>query len=742
MNILQFSAGPNGERNLGLGGGPNLMARQIVTADDLHIDGLYWLRPALDLTQCGAPGEAVMAANSGRYVWFVSSDHYDGTYGWAGGAGIHIGFSNDIAILPRTWREVIPHSFTGASPNISNLQLETAWPLWKVEDETDPWRLYGHAVNINGGGQHTWVFKSANLINWEMIGVSHNAGGGHAGYQRVFRNGENDYYSYGLNGQNTAGALWTSTDAETFTESTNYSGAIGNRNFGNGVGPIYTIGAQRYQICTDDSRHASLEEGQFVCACPLEEDGLELPADNSGVIRISTKIGQGGNVLAPGGYPGPKYLQSVDYAIEDGIAHIFAKRGFFADVGIVAGASYANGGGLDDQICDYYRYIIDETTARTSAPAGVRASVDGGVVSLQWYDALPQRTYRVYAGAQSDLSDKALVGDVTGVQITDTPGVTATRYYEIVTLNGGVEEQSRIVSPYVSSRSALVNEHVERALAAGAPIGTIDLDYLSWAEDVLDEIGAKSDLAFWPMLEFGHLKNESNVLSKCFCLGSTLKPRGGDLTFATSNSTYSATGWDGLPAWTASTGAAQSYFGDGRWNNIRRAENTGLTLVAAYQKSHTGVVTLLNWGEFQGYYLRNTSGNPGSCEVGIARAISVYDTDTHATTLANSTAHIIGGAITAARVTSYVEGVAGSGVDRASTLPEQLIGQKTGLGAAAYLGSGGFRSKIAVAEITAARTYTLGDNHAQFACRHLIVFTRALSDSQMATLNTRLRAGP
>jgi hypothetical protein len=734
MNILQFSAGPNGTRNLGIGGGPNLMARSVVTADDVHTDGLYWMRP-WDLMQFGPAGEAVMAANGGkRYAWLWSSDHADPAYGWPGGTGIHLGFSNDIALPPKVGREIITYGFiiTGQGPlyNGTWVQMETPWLLWKVEDETDPFRLYAHGGNISVGiGQYTIVYKSADLLTWTRIGISHDSQG-HSGYQKVFRSGENDYWSHGLNGNNTGNAIWSSTDAEIFTEGTNISHSIGNIKVGAGtVGPSFLIGEQRYILITEDRRHPSINEKMLITAMPVSDTWAN-PADDSGFIRVSTEF--------EGTYPGPSYLQSVDYAVEDGIAHIFPKRGFFADVGIVAGASYENGGGLDDQIADYYRFIFDETAARQSAPAGVRASVNGGVVTLRWYDALPQRTYRVYRATENDLSDKVLVGDVTGTQVTDTPDVTGTRYYEVMTLNAGAEEKSRVVSPYVSIKSALVNEHVERALAAGAPIETIDLDHLAWAESALNEIGAKNDLAFWPMLEFGHLKNESNVLSKCFCLGSTLKPRGGDLTFATTNTTYNAAAWDGLPAWTASTGAAQSYFGGGNFNNIRRAGATGITLIAAYQKTNTFTASLLNYGEFSGYSLQNTSGNPGSCAISIARAVSTYDTDTHPTMLANSTSHIIGGTITSSRVTSYVEGAPGSGVNRTMNTFD-AIDRDTGSN---MLGSGSTRSKVAVAADTAVRTYSFHDGHAQFAGRMFLVFTRALSDSQMATLNARLREGP
>lgn len=730
MNILQFSAGPNGTRNLGIGGGPNLMARNVVTAEDTHTDGLYWLRP-YDLTQFGPAGEAAIAANSGRrYAWFWSSDHYDGQYGWAGGSGIHLAFTNDIAIVPKVGREVIPHAFSlnGHSYN----QLETPWLIWKVEDEEYPFRLYGHAVNTSVNRQDTIVYKSGDLINWEQIGISHQAdNGGHAGYQTVFRAGENDYWSFGLYGVNTTSGIWVSSDAETFTKD-----SVRTPGVGGAVGPSFLIGAQRYIIGKEDTT-STTDEGVFIALAPVDDD---YDSDGS-LTRISSMLGS----LTSSEYPGPKYMQSVEYAVEDGIAHMWPKRGFFSDQGLVAGAEYGAGGGLDNQISDYYRLIIDETDARKSAPAGVRASVAGGVVTLDWYDALPQRTYRVYRDTDPELATKTLIADVTGTQATDTPGGTGTHYYEVVTLDGASEEGSRIVSPYVSLKSALVNEHVSRALAEGAPIDTIDLDHLAWAESVCDEIGVKNDLAYWVMPEFGHIKDGSNVMTKCFCLGSTLKPRGGDLTFHTSNTVYNATAWDGLPAWTASTGSAQSYFGSGRYNNIRNAHLTGLTLIGSFQRASTGTVTLLNFGEFSGYYLQVTSGSPGTVRLVSANVQASPNTDDHPTTVANGSPHIIGGVLSPTTATVYVEGQPGNGVARTfntGATADFLRGQRSGSGSASMLLCGSQGGRVTVAATTAVRTYNFNNGQAPPIGRHLIVFTRALTPEQMSTLNARLRAGP
>lgn len=724
---IQFSSSANGSRAGGLGGGVHLMARNVVSADDTHTDGLYWLRP-FDLAACGDDGAAVSAANGGnRYAWLWSSDHYDPTTaGWARGGGIHLAYSNDVALPPKCGTEIIAHAFTLTN---NYTQLETPWLLWVDEDASFPWRLYGHAVNTSTNRQNTVVYRSADFVTWEMVGVSHLAdNGGHAGYQMVFRDGANDYWSFGLNGGTVnATAIWTSTDAATFTKDADRAPGILY-----GTGPSFLIGAQRYIIGKEDATGVA-DEGVFVALQPIDVNYV----DNGDITRLSTMLGS----LTFDEYPGPKYLQSVDYTIEDGIAHIFPKRGFFADTALVAAAEYDAGGGYDNQICDYYRYIIDSAAARISAPAGVRAAANGGVVTLQWYNALPQNTYRVYRDTDAGLGTKTLIGDVSGTYLANTPGGVGTYYYQVVTLDNGTERQARVVSPYVSSKSSLVNEHVTRVVADGGDPATIDLNHVEWAEDVLDELGVKDDIAYWVMPELGHIKDGSNVLSKVYCLGSTIHPRGGDLTFATSSTVYNATAWDSKPAWTASVLTAFGRFGSGRLNNIRRARNSGLTLIAGIQRSHTNPITPFGWGEQTlSCFLQVGSGSPGAVTMSFQNT-----SDTHSTTIANSAPHIIGAVITSSLIRTSVEGSLSSGTARPATtnITDRLNGQRASGGNNSFLlGYGSAGVKMTGAESSATRTYSFLNNQAQMDCRHLIAIRRALNDTQMATLNTRLRAGP
>jgi hypothetical protein len=299
-------------------------------------------------------------------------------------------------------------------------------------------------------------------------------------------------------------------------------------------------------------------------------------------------------------------------------------------------------------------------------------------------------------------------------------------------MEGATERGHRIIRVYSSANSALVNKHIDRVNAAGVTSGTIDEAWLTDVEEWLDSEGLKNNLLYWTNPAFGTIKDGSEIISKVFCLGSTLKPRGGDYTTFTSSTTYSATGLNStVPAWVNGSTSAHGYFGGGRYNNIRR--KTALTMIAVYQKSGTSLATLFGWGEFSGgYNLQNTSGSPGSASLLIGSATAT------AATLANGSAHIIGGTITTSEAIAYVEGVAGTPVASGGAAP-----LKGSLGATSnnyFLGSGCYGSKNNAAMTAISGTYIFSNNQASFTASDLIVFDAALTAGQMASLNVLLRA--
>lgn len=448
-------ASPTGTKNTGLGGGPFLRQRQFMTADDIHVDGVSWMRPWDMVNDFGAPGAAIASAKGKRFCWFVSADHWASTYGWTRGGGCWQAWTDQPGIPPSPgdWQLTIPVSVTADTFNFT--QMETPWPVYNPDDPSNPFHLYAHGVNINGQGQTTIVYRSSDFETWTAEGRSHQAPyfGGHVGYQRVFRTGVNTWESVGLGFATLADAQalakvarWTSSDGLDFTIDASHSNmdqSSGGINFGvvGEASPDITVGGQKYIIGREDDRPNG--GGQYVSLIPIDSfRGLDT-ANIASKVRLSDKFG--------GVYPGPTYLQGASNFVLDGVFYIFPQRAFFSDTGLIDGASYENGGGYDDELIDVYTGTVPglETQAASSAPVRLRASCSGGVVTLNWDDALPHKNYRIRRGTSFGTYGTSL-GDISAVTITDSPTVGSVYYYQVTTLNGGVEAGSHVVSTYVS----------------------------------------------------------------------------------------------------------------------------------------------------------------------------------------------------------------------------------------------------------------------------------------------------
>lgn len=268
-------------------------------------------------------------------------------------------------------------------------------------------------------------------------------------------------------------------------------------------------------------------------------------------------------------------------------------------------------GGLWQQGKSWFSEIIDASAAATAAPVGVKASCASSVASLTWANALPQQTYRLYRGTSAG-SQPTLVGDFSGTSATDS-GMTlnAVTYYRLVYLHSGVEQKNRVVSTYCSaSIYPEVNAHLTRASAGGADMTTCNRTFMDTFYLWLTSNGMKDNLLFASMPEFCVAKSGSNI-SKVFDMGTTRLPRGGDYTpLVPASTTYNATGINSKPAWVNSANTAYGYYGGGRFNNIRR--KTQITLLAAYQKPGTAVLTPFALGQFSSLMsLSHTAGAPG-----------------------------------------------------------------------------------------------------------------------------------
>lgn len=629
--------------------------------------------------------------------------------------------------------------------------------LYNPDDPTYPFYIYSEGAA--SGVQHTEGYiKSSDLITWTSPLPSHSplAFGSWSSFQRVKRVSTGVWESIGLqsgyqqNGNQWAYSRWTSTDGlvwepgatadnvNIFIPASAQSGSSGDST-GLGVLRVESLGSSPYTTTVSaapwiqgriSTLNNNVREGsQWVGRAPVDADMNVI--DSPTHVKVSSAY--------DGIYPGPNYVQAVSGYVEDGIAHYYAIRGWpisHSIWGVTTYATYANGGGLWQQGLDYYTEVIDSTTAASAAPVGVRATAAAGVVTLTWYDSLPHRNYRLYRGTSAG-SQPTLIGDITGTSTTDTPGSDGVFYYKLVTMNSG-EQQDRVVSTYVSSSSAFVNAHMTRALAEGADAATLDRAWMDTFDAWLVSNGMSNNLMFATMVDFGVIKDGSNVISKIFDMGTTRLPRGGDYTPTTSNTTYNATGINSNPAWVNSTNTAQGYYGDGRLNNIRR--KTQITLFAAYQKPGTAQITPLAWGENGGMRLTHTTGSPG----GISSTL--YD----ATTSQTATATISGAATdfhTAAvtfdgtTLIAYSDAVAGSGqtglVIPSPNLnpPDSLTGSIGVTSEMPFLGSGSASSKYR----PSTSSYIFSNNEALYSGAAQIVFDKGLSGAQISSLNTLIR---
>lgn len=393
-------------------------------------------------------------------------------------------------------------------------------------------------------------------------------------------------------------------------------------------------------------------------------------------------------------------------------------------------------GGLWHQMVDQYYLITDATAAAGAAPLGVKANCVSGVVTISWNDCLPNRTYRVYRGTTVG-TQATLIGDVTGVSITDTPTVGSQYFYKVVTLNSGAEQKSRIVNVYCSNNTLMVTRHVNRVINDGGDTSKINMTFLAAADAWLTSNDCWRYVNWWPDERFGSKADGSGFLSKTYCLGTTYLPRGGDLTHTTSNTfpstssntSYSATSFRGTtPSWVNNASSAHAYFGNGRAGIIQKWNE--ITLLAAYQKPGISSAGLFGFGQFGGMYLAHNSGSSGNIEFGMSAKVGGGSSYTVATVPFSTAtaAHVAGGVLdNSGNLIAYLDGVAGTPVSTAFANPSLLNDSVL---------RGGYASLGSVAPVLASgstigmkpSSYTF-DNTALFTGAGLAVFNKGLSQS-------------
>lgn len=472
-NNLRLSSSASGTKNIGQGGGANLRmanvfapaysqsisARTVAkpaksTADYYHADGLSGLRP-YDLNAMGSWGQAIATAKGYRYVWLFAANHIENNYWGCDAAAVYAGFSNDPGVLPdpSTVRAILTQidvTVPGMGGNGHGNSCQYPCLVYNPDDATNPAYLYTECIENSGGplsnAFHTILSKNSSFDSvFTVVGISHAAtvGGGTPGFvalQQVIRVSTGVWVSYGggsTTSNNGSTSKWTSTDGVTFTNGSLYNKAVGTYSFANPsqTGPQFSVSGTTYVMAPGSDSGV----GNYIYQVAVDSGGNVLSTPTP--VRLSDRYLQT--------YPGPTFLIYLYGYVEDGVFHAYADHGYFSDTSLVLGALYENGGGLDEEYIDRYSFIVDASAAVNAAPVGVTATCSAGVVTISWDDALPNNTYRVKRGTDG-VTFGTTVGTISGVTITDSPTVGSVYYYQVITMNSGVEQASRVVSTYVN----------------------------------------------------------------------------------------------------------------------------------------------------------------------------------------------------------------------------------------------------------------------------------------------------
>ena len=405
-------------------------------------------------------------------------------------------------------------------------------------------------------------------------------------------------------------------------------------------------------------------------------------------------------------------------------------------------------GGLGQQAMDYYTEIVDAPAANGAAPIGVTASCAASVSSLNWFDALPTNTYRLYRGTTAG-SQTTLVGDFTGTTATDT-GMTlnSITYYKLVYLNGGVEQKNRVVSTYCSTSTAFVNAHMTRALLDGADSTTCNRNGSGLSMDAFDSWltsnGLQNNLLFATAADFcvkGTVSG-AGAVTKVYDMGTTRLPRGGDYTTMTSGVTYNATGVGGKPAWINAANTDKGYYGGDRsyLNNIRR--KTQITLFAAYQKPSTNQIRPFASGQFSSaMYLEHSSGTPGTvnCAIFDGSGQKVATATPISATAFNTAACTYDGsqwlAYSNANVGSLCSGCNTLVIPSPTLNPADALTGQIGSGSTSVIVSGDMAGLYG----RASGSFIAQGNVAQYSGRVQIIFDIGLTQAQITSLDALVR---
>lgn len=673
---------------------PGNGAPAVSTAEFYGSFGLYnWRCYDLD-NDFGVHGAAIKAANGGRRYAFVwGADHPIFSQCWVGGESFYAGFSFQPSDFPKTSKEILNINPTFSStPNGYAGGPFRAYEFPRIGyNPDDPDGLYIYLWVEAGPDHYTGLYRSSDFVTFTLKELSHyhSPTGKWSSFVRYYkRNGAGDFKTICLS---TPGdvvgspctSIWSSTDGINYTSNfTPINGMQGGSAVGGSyyqLGSTFTVGGQLYGV----GKESGGDGKDYVSVFPMDPttfDVLSSPA----TVRIASGPAGGWSL---GDYPGPKYLQEGSGYEEDGILYATACYGFPSDVNTTAqgagrgGAPYAGGGGLDQQWLDKIVVRVNDAAARLAAPIGFSLSCSGGTVTAGWIDGLPQNTFRLYRGTNAT-TQATLIGDYSGVtSATDSPS-QGRYWYKLVTLDNGVERKSRVLSVYVSSSAAFVNEHIDRLLDDGGDIATVNRPALDRFNTMLDSVGIRSTLELFTHAAFGNSATGApGGFFKNYDLGTTRLPRSEDFKATTSGTTYSATGVNGGPCWINANNNSYGYWGNSKRGNTIQQKRQ-ITIIVAYERTQTSEdVTFVGTGPIFGnsltgnaiLSLKHTAGSPGNIEFSLSDETS---TKTASVAASGSGMQIAIGTYDGTDMLAYTGSTAGSAV---STLdPNPNFGRNTG----------------------------------------------------------------
>ena len=656
----------------------------ISTSNYYHTAGLYNFRP-YDLDTMGSEGAAVKAANGGRrYVWVCTADHPVFGYAFRGGESTFVGYSFQPWDFPKKLSEIISLRNVFTTPTYTPTTFNSyEFPtLGYNPDDPDGLPIY---LWMEAGQDHySSLWRTADCVTWTPTEISHyhTPTGGWSSFVRYYkRNGAGNFTTIALGtvgggAGSPINAVWSSTDGITYTSSN--TAILGMQGSADSAGSIYflggsfVVGSQLYGIGKEEATGGG--NNQHVTIWPMDSTTFDKQSSPSKVRLVS---GAGSNA----GFPGPTFLQEVPGYYEDGLVYTLPTYGFPSDVNTTAGgngrggADYSRGGGLDHNFIDKIVVRVDDAAARLAAPVGMAVSCVSGTATISWKDALPQNTYRLYRGTDAT-TQATLIGDYTGVtSATDSPS-QGRYWYKLVTLDSGTERKSRVLSVYVSSSSAFVNEHIDRLAEDGGDIASVNRAAMDRFDTMLDSVGIRSILQLFTHAAFGtSATGAPGGFLKIYDLGTTRLPRSDDFKARTSATTYDATGVNGGPCWVNANNNSYGYWGDlKRGNTIQQKRQ--LTIIAAYERTQTtDDFTFVGTGPIFGntvtgnaiLALKHTAGTPGTIEFSLSDETS---TKTASVTASGSGMQIAIGTYDGTSMYAYTGSTAGTAITTLDPNPD------------------------------------------------------------------------